>query len=169
MDNENLKDIYRNIIDAIGRGDADALDELMAPDIVDHNPVPDQAPGVQGFKQWMAYARSSFPDLSGTVEDIIAEGDRVAGRVTWRGTQEGAFLGIPAERQTGVLPRLPSRSVRGRSSSRVVGYRRSAERYPTARGHRLGPGLICANLRTQPRIPDLIGTRLPGHPGDRLG
>jgi steroid delta-isomerase-like uncharacterized protein len=96
MDSENtLKDIYRRIIDAISRGDADGLDELMAPDIVDHNPVPNQAPGVEGFKQWVAYARSSFPDIAGTVEDVIAEGDRVAARVTWRGTHEGTFLGIP--------------------------------------------------------------------------
>lgn len=96
MDTETpLKDIYRRIIDAISRGDAEALDELMTPDIVDHNPVPDQAPGVEGFKQWIATARSSFPDLSGTVEDVIAEGDRVAARVTWRATHEGAFLGIP--------------------------------------------------------------------------
>jgi steroid delta-isomerase-like uncharacterized protein len=63
--------------------------------IVDHNPVPDQAPGAEGFKQWMARVRSYFPDLSGTVEDIVVEGDRVAARVTWRGTHRGAFLGIP--------------------------------------------------------------------------
>ena len=90
-----LKDAYRRIIEAISRGDADALDELMTPDVVDHNPVPDQAPGVEGFKQWLAYARSSFPDFAGTVEDVIAEGGRVAGRVTWRGTHRGEFLGIP--------------------------------------------------------------------------
>jgi steroid delta-isomerase-like uncharacterized protein len=100
MEKENLENIYRRIIEAIGRGDADALDELMAPDIVDHNPVPDQAPGVEGFKQWMAYARSSFPDLSGTVEDIIGEGDRVATRVTWRATHRGEFLGIPPTGRT---------------------------------------------------------------------
>src|ERR671914_2718079 len=97
---EPLKDIYRRIIDAISRGDAEALDELMAPDIVDHNPVPDQAPGVEGFKQWMAYARSSFPDFAGTVEDVVAEGDRVAARVTWRGTHRGEFLGIPPTGRT---------------------------------------------------------------------
>lgn len=96
MDTENrLKDVYRRIIDAISRGDADALDELVAPDVVDHNPVPDQAPGVEGFKQWLVAARTSFPDFSGIVEDVIAEGDRVAARVTWRGTHEGGFLGIP--------------------------------------------------------------------------
>jgi steroid delta-isomerase-like uncharacterized protein len=105
MDAENpVKDVYRRIIDAISRGDADALDELMAPDIVDHNPVPDQAPGVEGFKQWMATARDSFPDLSGTVEDVLAEGDRVAARVMWHGTHAGEFLGVPPTGRTVSFP-----------------------------------------------------------------
>jgi steroid delta-isomerase-like uncharacterized protein len=94
MDTDSLQEAYRRIIDAISRGDTTALDELMAPDVVDHNPVPDQASGVEGFKQWMARVRGYFPDFAGTVEDFIAEGDRVAGRVTWRGTHRGEFLGV---------------------------------------------------------------------------
>jgi steroid delta-isomerase-like uncharacterized protein len=91
---DQLKDAYRRIIDAISRGDADGLDELIAPDVVDHNPIPDQAPGRDGFKQWMAAARTAFPDMRGTVEDVIAEGDRVAARMTWHGTHRGAFMGV---------------------------------------------------------------------------
>jgi ketosteroid isomerase-like protein len=45
---EELKETYRRIIDAISRGDADGFDELIAADIVDHNPIPDQAPGRRG-------------------------------------------------------------------------------------------------------------------------
>jgi steroid delta-isomerase-like uncharacterized protein len=86
--------VYRRIIDAVGRGDAESLDGLMAPDIVDHNPMPDQAAGRDGFKQWMATARAAFPDLRGTVEDLIAEGDRVAARMTWHGTHRGEFIGL---------------------------------------------------------------------------
>lgn len=92
---ERLKDTYRRIIDAISRGDTDGLDELVAPDVVDHNPIPDQAAGRDGFKQWMAAARTAFPDLHGTVEDVIAEGDRVAARVSWHGTHRGDFMGVP--------------------------------------------------------------------------
>jgi steroid delta-isomerase-like uncharacterized protein len=91
---EQLKDVYRRIIDAVSRGDADGLDELMAPDLVDHNPIPNQSPGREGFKQWMAMARAAFPDLRGTVEDLVAEGDRVAARTTWRGTHLGEFVGV---------------------------------------------------------------------------
>ena len=93
---EQLKDAYRQIIDAITRGDAEGLDELMAPEIVDHNPIPNQAPGRDGFKQWMAAARNAFPDLRGTVEDVIVEGDRVAARTTWHGTHRGEFVGVGA-------------------------------------------------------------------------
>jgi steroid delta-isomerase-like uncharacterized protein len=91
---EQLKDAYLRIIDAISRDDADGLDELMAPDVVDHNPIPDQAPGRDGFKQWMAAARTAFPDMHGAVEEVIAEGDRVAARMTWHGTHRGEFVGV---------------------------------------------------------------------------
>jgi predicted ester cyclase len=93
---EDLKASYRRIIEAISKGDPGPLDGLMAPDIVDHNPVPNQAPGLDGFKQWMAAVRTTFPDLEGTVEDVLAEGDRVAARVTWRGMQRGDFAGMSA-------------------------------------------------------------------------
>jgi steroid delta-isomerase-like uncharacterized protein len=91
-----LKDTYRRIIEAISKGDAGALHDLVAPDIVDHNPSPNQAPGLEGFKQWMVAVRTSFPDLEGTVNDVLAEGDRVAARVTWRGTHRGDFAGVRA-------------------------------------------------------------------------
>jgi steroid delta-isomerase-like uncharacterized protein len=91
----NNKDVYRRIVAAINRGDAQALDELLASDIVDRNPIPHQAPGRGGFKQWMAAARTAFPDLHGTVDDLIAEGDRVAARISWRGTHHGDFVGVP--------------------------------------------------------------------------
>lgn len=86
--------VYRSAIEAIAAGDAAALDDLLAPDVVDHNPMPGQPPGIAGFKQWMASARASFPDLAGEVEDVVAAGDRVAGRVTWSGTHRGTFVGV---------------------------------------------------------------------------
>ena len=89
------KDIYRRIIQAISQGDPDALERLIAQDVVDHNPIPGQAPGREGFKQWMTSAKASFPDLQGSVEDVIAEGDRVAARMTWHGTHWGDFVGVP--------------------------------------------------------------------------
>lgn len=79
---KDLKGTYRRIIETISGGDVGALDGLVAPDIVDHNPFPGQAPGLGGFKEWIAAVRTSFPDLEGAVDDVLAEGDRVAARVT---------------------------------------------------------------------------------------
>ena len=91
---EEHKATYRRIIAAVSAGDGDALDALVAGDVVDHNPIPDQAPGLVGVKQWMVTARQSFPDLRGTVGHVVAEGDLVAGRVSWQGTQAGRFRGF---------------------------------------------------------------------------
>jgi steroid delta-isomerase-like uncharacterized protein len=113
----DLKDVYRGVIAAISEGDADRLDALLAPDLLDHNPVPGQAAGSAGFTQWMSGARSAFPDLTGTVEAVLADGDLVAGRVIWRGTQRGEFLGLPP---SGTPVAMPAFHVLRVSSGRVV-------------------------------------------------
>jgi steroid delta-isomerase-like uncharacterized protein len=93
MDNE---EVYRRVFDAVNRGDAAALDALLAADVVDHNPIPGQGPGLAGFKEWLRYVRAAFPDVHVTVEDTLQQGDCVAGRVTWRGTHAGPLAGIAA-------------------------------------------------------------------------
>lgn len=94
-DNQEQKDVYRAVVAAVGVGDLAALDVLLAQDLIDHNPMPGQAPGVVGFKQWASAVRSSFPDFRGSVEIVLAEGNLVAGQIIWRGTQRGWFLGVP--------------------------------------------------------------------------
>ena len=80
--------------DVWGRGDEAALEELFAPDFVDHGALPGQSPDREGHKQILAAFRSAFPDLSVTTEDIIAEGDKVVSRWTARGTHQGDLMGI---------------------------------------------------------------------------
>src|SRR5919106_6121537 len=87
--------LYCQMIAAISRGDTQVLYDILAPDMVDHNPIPMQSSGREGFTEWMAAARSSFPNLWGTVEDALVSGDFVIGRVIWRGTQRGSFVGLP--------------------------------------------------------------------------
>ncbi|HUS14363.1 MAG TPA: ester cyclase [Chloroflexia bacterium] len=89
-------EVYRRVFDAVNRGDEGALDELLTTNVIDHNPVPGQEPGVEGFKHWMRYVRATFADLGVTVDDTVAQGDRVAGRVTWRGTHAGPLVGVEA-------------------------------------------------------------------------
>ncbi len=74
------------------------VDELVAPDVVEHNPVvPGQAPGLEGFRQMVKMSLSAFPDGQITIEDLIAEGDEVVVRWTaYNMTHRGEFAGIPA-------------------------------------------------------------------------
>lgn len=94
MDTTYNVGVYRQVFDAVNRGDEAALDALLTEDVLDHNPIPGQAPGIPGFRQWMRYVRAAFPDVHVAVEDTMSQGDRVAGRVTWRGTHQGPLAGI---------------------------------------------------------------------------
>ena len=72
------------------------FDELLAPTYVLHLPgSPQPISGIEHAKQLMAVYTSAFPDLQTTTEDMVAEGDKVAIRNTWRGTHQGAFQGLP--------------------------------------------------------------------------
>src|ERR1700731_2039853 len=82
--------------DGWGRGSIDLVDELYAHDYVTHALGSDFPPTGEGLKMFTGAFREGFPDLSCAVEEVIAEGDRVAGRLTLRGTHRGTLLGIPA-------------------------------------------------------------------------
>lgn len=71
-----------------------AIDVLVARDTIDHGAFPGQAPGAAGVKQTYGMILAAFPDLHLTVEDQVAEGDRVVTRWTARGTHGGEFMGI---------------------------------------------------------------------------
>ena len=72
------------------------VDELVGANIIDHSPMPGQGPGSEGLKDALTMFRGAFPDLQVTIEDMIAEGEKVVVRVTMRGTHQGEFMGIPA-------------------------------------------------------------------------
>jgi steroid delta-isomerase-like uncharacterized protein len=86
---------YETFNTAVRTGNFGALEEVLAANTVDHNPTPGQAPGLEGVKQVFGMFRTAFPDLRFTVEDIIAEGDKVVSRITAHGTHKGDFQGIP--------------------------------------------------------------------------
>ena len=95
MSEQSLRQSYESIIRAVAAGDQDALDGLIADDIVDHNALPGQAPGRAGIMYWMAMMHDAFADLAGIVEDTVVEGDKIAARVTWHGTHRGDLFGVP--------------------------------------------------------------------------
>jgi steroid delta-isomerase-like uncharacterized protein len=95
MSSEANKDVVRRTHAAIIQGDMSALGELFTPDYVDHSRL-GVSPGPEGVVQFFAMARAAMPDLHATLDELIAEGDRVVARGTITGTQTGAFMGIPA-------------------------------------------------------------------------
>jgi predicted ester cyclase len=93
---DELRQAYGRLIAAVEANDLDALAGVVSRDIVDHNAFPGQPPGLAGLALWMQGIHASLSGLSGVVEDTVVEGDKVAGRITWRGTHDGTFLGLPA-------------------------------------------------------------------------
>ncbi|MET0999529.1 MAG: ester cyclase [Marmoricola sp.] len=93
-----LTELYlRWLHEVWGAGDDHAAEELIHPDLVDHNAVPGQPPGRAG-DLWAARAvRTAFPDLQFTADVVLESGDLVTGRWTMTGTHTGPMelLGLP--------------------------------------------------------------------------
>ena len=97
MSAEENKALARRVIEEMfNKGNLDVADEVLALDYVDHDPAsPEEIRGPGGFKRFVATARSAFPDTHVRIEDQVAEGDLVATRYVYSGTQEGELEGIP--------------------------------------------------------------------------
>jgi steroid delta-isomerase-like uncharacterized protein len=91
------KRVERRLIEEVwSQGEFAVVDELVANDYIGHSSTPaDETQGREGYKQFYMALRRAFPDLQVTVEDQVAEGDRVVTRWTARGTHRGEFHGIP--------------------------------------------------------------------------
>jgi predicted ester cyclase len=69
----------------------DLIDEMYAPDLVWHEPDQD-IQGLEEARQYIGMYKTAFPELRLTVEDLIAEGDKVVTRVTIHGTHQGEIV-----------------------------------------------------------------------------
>ncbi|NEA65141.1 ester cyclase [Streptomyces sp. SID12488] len=89
---------------AVNSGDPDiiskAVDELVAPDVLFHAPVPMGATGAEALKRVWDVLLRAFPDIRVTVEETVAEGDKVASRNTVTGTHRGEYQGLPPTGRT---------------------------------------------------------------------
>jgi steroid delta-isomerase-like uncharacterized protein len=97
MSIEQNKALVRQMVEEIfNRGNMSRADEFLSPDFVENEELPPGIPqGREGVKQLATMMRNAFPDFKATIEDIIAEGDKVVIRMTWSGTQKGEFMGVP--------------------------------------------------------------------------
>ena len=93
------KATFKRFHDAMNAGDADlvskTIDENVEPDVLISTPLPIEATGARALKEVFATLHRAFPDLHVTVDDLIAEGDKVVGRNTITGTNRGEYQGRP--------------------------------------------------------------------------
>jgi steroid delta-isomerase-like uncharacterized protein len=95
MATEQNGEVARRYYEAVlNEGDVDALDEMAAADYEEHDPLPGQGTGRQGLKDRVSMIREAFGQRF-TIEDMVAEGDRVVVRWTGSGIHTGEFMGIP--------------------------------------------------------------------------
>lgn len=95
MHAESDKDLVRRYYEALwNRWDLALAEELIAESVVFRGSLGTSVQGREGFKEYMRTVRRAFPDFHNRIEELIAENDRVAARLTYTGTHQGEVLGI---------------------------------------------------------------------------
>ena len=115
MSTEANKAIARRFLEEVlGQGKLAVVDEIVAPEHKSSGPgsVPGLPPGPEGTKMFVGIYRSAFPDIHFTIDDQIADGERVVTRWTAHGTHKGELMGIP--------PTGKSTTVHGMTLDRIV-------------------------------------------------
>lgn len=105
-EHENI--VGRWFDDLFTRGDLDAVDDLVAPDLVAHGQGgAEDAHGRESFREWLRWYTSAFTEREWAVHDVISEGEKAVARYSGWATYGGGLLGIPSEGQrvleTGIL------------------------------------------------------------------
>jgi len=96
MSEQNKAVSRRYLEEAWNKNNLAVVDELLAPDHVNHSPGPELPPGPEGAKMFIGVYKGGFPDTHIHIEDQMAEGDKVFTRWSAHGTHSGDFMGIPA-------------------------------------------------------------------------
>ena len=94
MSESNAVPIRRFIEEGVHQRNIAVIDEVFAPDFLNHNAIPGTAADLGGYKDSFRVLLAAFPDLRITIEDLISEGDKLAARVTLRATHMGDLMGI---------------------------------------------------------------------------
>ncbi len=96
-EDSNCTLVRRFIDEVFNTGNFDAVEEILAPDYLHHDPTTQEfGSGIEGFKRLLGYYRDAFPDLEIRLDDQFAAGDRVVDRWTGLGTHQGELMGIAA-------------------------------------------------------------------------
>ena len=97
---ENLAVMRRYFNEAWNQQRIDLLDELVAPDYVNHLSPPETPRGPAGLKPIFAAVWATFPDVQFSMDEMLVAGDKVITRWSMRATHRGDFLGVPASGKT---------------------------------------------------------------------
>jgi predicted ester cyclase len=93
---DGKKNAHRLIIEGINAGNMAVIDEVLSPNIVEHNLPPGLPANREGFKMFITGFRAAFPDLKYTIEEELTDGDKVMHRLMATGTMKGDFQGMKA-------------------------------------------------------------------------
>jgi steroid delta-isomerase-like uncharacterized protein len=93
---ESVALIQRFYDETLGEGDVESLGELVAEDVVDHEPFPGQSDGIEGVREFVEMMRSAFSDIKATMGPSLESGDLASAHVTITGRHTGEFMGVPA-------------------------------------------------------------------------
>lgn len=93
---DNATIVRRFVDEVITQGNIDSAAQFVWEDVVEQVPFPGQGPGLEGLKDVLRGMRAAFPDLVFSIQEQIAEGDKVVSRFEWTGTHHGPFLGVSA-------------------------------------------------------------------------
>jgi predicted ester cyclase len=91
-ENKEIVHRYQNIYNS---NNLDALDEVVSNDFLTPKIMPGIPTGMEGAKAAHRIMLTGFPDYQTIIDDLFAEGDKVAARITMGGTHTGSFMGIP--------------------------------------------------------------------------
>ncbi|MDT0646887.1 ester cyclase [Zunongwangia sp. F260] len=94
MSKEQNKQIQQKFGEAVNSGKLENLRDLVADDVKEHDPAPNQGPGAQGYIDFFTMMRNAFPDMKVEVEQLVADEDNVAFAYTLTGTHKGDFMGV---------------------------------------------------------------------------
>ena len=92
----NTNIVRHFVTEVLNQGKIESTGEFFWEDMVEQVPLPGQGPGLRGLQDVLRGMRAAFPDMHWTVEEQIAEGDKVMTRFEWTGTHRTEFFGVPA-------------------------------------------------------------------------
>lgn len=101
MDNKTLT---RDFYEALTAGRLEVIDELVSDAFIEHEEIPTDAEGREGLREMFQTLHAAFSDFAMTIEDMVAEGDKVFVRATMQGIQRAEFLDIPSKGKPMLVP-----------------------------------------------------------------